>query len=1215
MGTEANDIQFTRGEEPLRQYLLGALPPEEQRRLEEQLLFDNELIEHLLVVEQEMIDDYARDALPVEEREQFVTHFLAPPERRKKVEIARALQRYVATERAKPQPQDARETKSASGWPALVRSLFAPVWRLPIAAALLLGLAVGAWWLLFYQLPIMRGVAALKQAYPRPSEARLSGFSHAPWSQMRSGAPEKIDTFANDRAERLLFDVVADWPRAKSYHALGQLYLAQGKFDQAISQFDEALKTDNSAQTHNDLGVALMGLAKKQKEKEARGETTREQDNSSSLLSLGRANEHFAQALRIDAKLAEAQFNQALCLQEMGLVNQATEAWQKYLQLDTTSEWANEARQKLAELQERKKRAANSKEQIVQDYLAAYQSGEVDRIREAFNLGYENTGNLITSRLLDEYLQLSLEGKNKEAQQRIEWLTQAASLEAQLGDLYTQDLINLYRGVSPRHCDSLLKARRLLQEAAKVEDEKDAEALPLYQKAQTALTQAGSLGEASLAAYRITKIKHSSYGYQEAQNEAESLINFATTQQYRRLEARTYGQIATIYLGQKEYSQALAYSNRALSMMTSLADPKSESTIRVQQALIYSVLGNPEHALILFVRPFELNRLYPISLRNQWFIYDVAADCFHTLNLLFTAIACEQEALHFAREMNNQLYQSRSYAYIGEMQSRLDNMPEAIEQIEVACKIGQSMGGTPMGQDIVEHALLRLGHLYRKQGDWEKALMLYDESLRLSDGLQKDHDKLNIHRGKLMVHLAHHDTAKAQAELQAVLSLFEKNVASITQESLRNSFFDTGQDIYDLALQFASDYLHDQGQAFDYSERGRARSLLDLLKDKSSYNNSLTSNKLPASLLTTPLSLAEIRQQMPPDIQIVQYALLSDALHIWVISRESFHSITNPIRLSDLNAKITAYIDCLAQQGKAESNEARQLSEELYSILIGSVESHLDANKELCIIPDESLNYLPFGSLIEPHARQYLIEKYTLLYAPSATVFLACTDTAKMKAGFLTERCLSIGNPLFDRETFPELDDLPAAAREAERIMEFYPDPAKRLLLAGDASVQAFRREAPEAEVIHLASHGLVNTQRPEYSGILLAKDAAHVQPIADGFLSAGEVLRLRLPRTKLVVLSACQTWLGHNYHGEGMVGLARAFIVAGAPLVVSSLWKVDSEATGELMKSFHRHRTQKGCSTTRALREAQLEMLRQPHLRSPNVWAAFMTVGGHASY
>src|SRR5207302_8110061 len=136
-----------------------------------------------------------------------------------------------------------------------------------------------------------------------------------------------------------------------------------------------------------------------------------------------------------------------------------------------------------------------------------------------------------------------------------------------------------------------------------------------------------------------------------------------------------------------------------------------------------------------------------------------------------------------------------------------------------------------------------------------------------------------------------HDTVEAQAELQAVLSLFEQHVANVTQEALRNSFFDTGQDIYDLALQFASDYQHDQEQAFNYSERSRARSLLDLLKDKSSHDDSVVGDDLTVSSLSTPLSLAEIRQQMPPSVQIVQYALLSDALHIWVISHESFHSI------------------------------------------------------------------------------------------------------------------------------------------------------------------------------------------------------------------------------------------------------------------------------------------------------------------------------------
>jgi CHAT domain-containing protein len=390
---------------------------------------------------------------------------------------------------------------------------------------------------------------------------------------------------------------------------------------------------------------------------------------------------------------------------------------------------------------------------------------------------------------------------------------------------------------------------------------------------------------------------------------------------------------------------------------------------------------------------------------------------------------------------------------------------------------------------------------------------------------------------------------------------------------------------------------------------------LDLLKGRSGYDSHAPVDELPIRSLADPLPLSEVRRQMPPSAQILQYALLSDMLYIWVVSRESFHSVAIPIRLGDLNSKITAYLDRLTLPANAESHEARQLSQNLYNILIGPVEGAIDSGKELCIVPDEILNYLPFAALIEPFSRRYLIERYTIVYAPSAAVFLACTQTAKGKSRFAAEGCLSLGNPFFDQESFPQLKDLPATADEAAQVAEFYFP--RRLLLAGKAHESALRREARRAEVIHLASHGLVNTERPEYSGILLAKENDGASTIADGVLRAGEVLRMRLTRTKLVVLSACQTWLGHNYRGEGMVGLARAFIVADVPLIVASLWEVDSEPTGELMKNFHRRRTRDKLSTARALREAQLEMLRRPQnvAHGPNVWAAFITVGGYASY
>jgi tetratricopeptide (TPR) repeat protein len=173
------------------------------------------------------------------------------------------------------------------------------------------------------------------------------------------------------------------------------------------------------------------------------------------------------------------------------------------------------------------------------------------------------------------------------------------------------------------------------------------------------------------------------------------------------------------------------------------------------------------------------------------------------------------------------------------------------------------------------------------------------------------------------------------------------------------------------------------------------------------------------------------------------------------------------------------------------------------------------------------------------------------------------------------------------------------------------PDKAPALT-GGRAQKAAFTELLACADVIHFAGHYVADERTPMRSRLLLAKDAA-----GDDALTAAEVFGKQLPQARLVVLSACQTELERYDNGEGMIGIARTFLAAGAPLVVASQWPVDSYATADLMISFHRLRKLEGLSTAAALRRAQQEMLAgaDERHRNPYYWAAFLPVGGHADY
>jgi CHAT domain-containing protein len=180
---------------------------------------------------------------------------------------------------------------------------------------------------------------------------------------------------------------------------------------------------------------------------------------------------------------------------------------------------------------------------------------------------------------------------------------------------------------------------------------------------------------------------------------------------------------------------------------------------------------------------------------------------------------------------------------------------------------------------------------------------------------------------------------------------------------------------------------------------------------------------------------------------------------------------------------------------------------------------------------------------------------------------------------------------------------------EAEAILAVAPQPSGLKALDFRANrALAMSGELIEYRVIHFATHGLLDSQRPELSGLVLSLVDEAGRP-QDGFLRLHEIYNLRL-NADLVVLSACQTGLGKEVRGEGLVGLTRGFMYAGAPRVVASLWQVDDAATSALMKRFYRGMIQEQLPPAAALRAAQLEMLKKKQWQSPYFWGAFVLQG-----
>ncbi|HKY04531.1 MAG TPA: CHAT domain-containing protein, partial [Blastocatellia bacterium] len=421
---------------------------------------------------------------------------------------------------------------------------------------------------------------------------------------------------------------------------------------------------------------------------------------------------------------------------------------------------------------------------------------------------------------------------------------------------------------------------------------------------------------------------------------------------------------------------------------------------------------------------------------------------------------------------------------------------------------------------------------------------------------------------------------------------------------------------YDLAIGFEYSRMRNPHKAFEYSEASRGRSLLDLISIRPRFISRDRYLDIIFNSASQPASLGQIQRDMPVQVQIVQYAVLEDRLLIWVVSKAKFEVAEVPISRQELEEKAHKLLQSISSRPQGDPVEPTNAAKDLYAYLISPVEQWLDKSKTLLIVPDKILNYLPYAALISPVSGRFLIQDYLPVLSPSSTMSVICSDRAKKKMGRGPERLLSVGNPWFDRNAFRRLKDLPSAKREAEEIGRHYISP--RLYTGSKAREGEIKEEMKQSDVIHLALHAVVDENSLMHSKMVLAEEmkSPDGEQKYDGVLEAHEVYKLRLPRTRLVVLSACQTGSERYYKGEGMMSLARPFIVAGVPLVAASLWPVDSDPTAELMISFHKHRKSNN-TTAEALRRAQLDMLSKSEAlyRQPYSWASFVLIGGHADF
>ncbi len=376
-----------------------------------------------------------------------------------------------------------------------------------------------------------------------------------------------------------------------------------------------------------------------------------------------------------------------------------------------------------------------------------------------------------------------------------------------------------------------------------------------------------------------------------------------------------------------------------------------------------------------------------------------------------------------------------------------------------------------------------------------------------------------------------------------------------------------------------------------------------------------------------PPSLADVQKMNDTESAVLEYAVLNDELLVFLIGQEEVHTLQVALQ-SDSAGKLI-----LSQQVKAFREAIinrepepviKEMGRNLYKTLIGPLDDEISKYKNILLVPDNYLAYLPFEALSNG---DYLVSQYNIKYAPSMTGFNLIRETGRS----FEQQMLAIGNAS-NYQAADQAAMLPTAGLEVQQIKGLLEQVT--VLENEDVTEQNVRKMMEnDFKYIHVAAHSIIDEENSFMSGILLGSSSADAGLGLDGYLRSSEIHLLNL-KSEMVVLSACKSGLGELISGEGMLGLQRSFFNAGASTVVVSLWDVYDRSTSHFMKTFYGaiasvQENQSWGDTWQSvlrwsgwdesidfgyaapsMRQAKLAMLEHPQYNHPVYWAPFVVVG-----
>jgi CHAT domain-containing protein/tetratricopeptide (TPR) repeat protein len=739
---------------------------------------------------------------------------------------------------------------------------------------------------------------------------------------------------------------------------------------------------------------------------------------------------------------------------------------------------------------------------------------------------------------------------------------------------------------------------------------------------------------------------------------------------HRLVEGFALASIGAAYLQLGEYQKALSNYEQALAAFQGLKDTRNEARTGNELANVYSQLGDDGRARDLYLRFLAYAQKENPGGNDEAHALSNLSSLSHRLGEYAEALEQGRRSLEISRRIDDLQGQAYTLHNMAQSLHKVGESEEALTSLREALRIWRERGGRyPEADTLMELAIVE-----RDRGNLREALREAEAAVSLAEELRAavtnpdlrasfvaaQQDKYGI---LIDLQMRLHEQDGTAGYDAAALQTSERAKARVLLDTLIEARADIRGGV-DAALLDRERALQKQlseasGRLSSVlTRRGPPEAVAQARQELAAWSEEYRqvqsrirqeSPRYAALTQPVPATIEQIRRELlDEETVLLEFYLGEERSFLWAVTRSELMSQALPKR-ADIEAAARTVQDLITTRQRTRDlaavresdrrleTESMALSRLLWSRLAPRLATDWKA-KRLLIVASGALAYLPLGALPSPvvGAARPLLRDHEIVFAPSASVLIALRrehgpgaaagtsvavladpvfdaadprvrtraasawESARVPTG-LTRAMASLGRDGFAR--------LPFSRGEADAIATFVPRAS--LLKATDFAANrtlVAQGALGDHRVVHFATHGLLDSQHPDLSGLVLSLVDEKGKP-QDGFLRMHEIYNLRLP-VDLVVLSACQTALGREIRGEGLIGLTRGFMYAGARAVVASLWQVDDESTAELMKRFYRAMLKEGRRPADALRTAQIELSRHPRWAAPFYWAPFVLQG-----